>query len=551
MMSYPSDCQHKQNQDKIGLTWFWLCIVFICLIISGSIQFEGFFLENKLFARVLRLIVIPFCFLVPGLLFLRKLDLSALRVSDRQFLSAVALSALLLGILLLLKSLKYINLNYELFDLGLYYQQLQTLNLTSDTMDKVLLALRGHFHPSLLVFAWIEKIFGFFAVMTFQTCFIASSLYPLYKLAEKHLKNHVLQVFIIFAFATSPVIHFLDILGFHPDHVFLPSLLWLCYFLNKNNKILFYIFVIIAISAGEQWMPTLVAFLIFYKPHKEMLLHARGTACAVSIIFVCYLLSKIYGQQAYSIFHQPSNVEDFVFDPSLWVKKIFFAFWVLGAFLPAIALNYRISAALSPFFLKLLVVSEEYHFSIEGHYTYDVMAVLFVLLATAPLHNLSPKFKRVFGFYVCLLPFYFVGQSLGHGVMPYSVNFYTQYSASTFNYQNYLPNEDKRQLVKMNMWLSQNDKLMVGVTNDAFVPDFANRQNFGLINQHDIFDVLVLSQDMNQSFGSKANEAANRDWLVNFKGLLSSRGFEKVYSSLNYDIFTTSRVKEIFVEQSN
>ncbi|ADE39226.1 DUF2079 domain-containing protein [Candidatus Puniceispirillum marinum] len=537
-MSQSADIQQNSIRVFHHVMLFVATLVFGASVVLSVITFEQFFLNNKAASLVLRLVAIPIVFSFIGVLFFKLSNFEMPKISTYEKRLFMVISLVLVSLMISLKLLKYINLNYELFDLGLYYHQIQSIKLAPNLFDKLLFSLKGHFHPNLVIFSVIEQAFGFSSILVFQTLFLVSSLYPLYKLAEIHFENVKLQMLVMLAFLISPVIHFLDILGFHPDHVFLPSILWLSYFMTKNNKVGFFIFTATAVTAGEQWMPSLCALLLVYKADRGIVRHARIMAFAVFSIFIFYLWFKLTNSQVYSVFHQPADAVSIYSDPAIWIKKLFFGFWIGAAFLPFVVMNARLSIALIPAIAKILIVSEEYHVSVEGHYTYDIMAILFLIVATVDIKQLAKKMRALCQICLCILPFYFLGQGIGHGSMPYSVNFHSKFSASTFNYSKYLANSSMFQMSKMNDWISQNSALSIGVTNDAFVPKFAHRLHYGLINKNEDFDVIILSKKANQTFGSKLDETHNRLWLKKWQENLPLVGYKTIYTDDYYTIFS-------------
>ena len=125
--------------------------------------------------------------------------------------------------------------HYEFFDAGLYFHKIWRISVVS-MQDAVGIALlEGHFQPILLLFNLLT--FGGYApevAFVLETLSFASCAIAVFKLAEFHFKQPLIKFFISLSFLLNPLLHFNDVLGYHPDHLILPSLLWDCILGNRD-----------------------------------------------------------------------------------------------------------------------------------------------------------------------------------------------------------------------------------------------------------------------------------------------------------------------------
>ena len=142
------------------------------------------------------------------------------------------------SILSLLKFSKLSFGNYEFFDAGLILNEInKTSNFSFLELIKHYLYY-GHFRPLNILLIYVFKFFKSFHLILFiQTALIAITTIPIYLICKKIYFDNKITFFIITFFLFSPIIGFVDMLGFHIDTLVLPILAYTFYFhLIKDEK---------------------------------------------------------------------------------------------------------------------------------------------------------------------------------------------------------------------------------------------------------------------------------------------------------------------------
>ena len=469
-------------EDKKNNRWLlFLCFIsfssIIILILSGDKQ------PNDI-NRFLRYIVLPpiifFLSTLLSTIFIQKIKLLAKTISIKAILSIFLI--FIISFFSLIKHQKYQSYNYEFYDLGLYLAKISQL-ANHDVFNGVFFLISsGHFQPYLFLFSFISKITGsYFFVLLCQTFLIFSAVVPLFMLAKKKIKSEVVALIISLSYLVFPALLFSDVLGFHPDHLVLISLLWAFYFSYERRYLCAFYSILPILLAGELLYPTAMAFgLYLWLEHKKLSLFL-----AINLIFSFAFLSILFikNQQidthVYSQIIQVNDEGNNIFSSYLWMfnsslnevlstlitgpRYIFILFLVM----PFIYLYYKnwfILLVAVPDLTKTLLSNETFHHSIEGHYSYAIIAVFFVGFVI----NISRQ-KLIYAEKIAAMSFITVFcLGIVHSPLPYSLDFFTNFSSGTFNYKQYQKNLGYDEIIMINKATNDYGCKSISVSNTSF-----------------------------------------------------------------------------------
>ena len=182
-----------------------------------------------------------------------------------------------------------------------------------------------------------------------------------------------------------------------------------------------------------------------------------------------------------------------------------------------------------PDLAKTLLSSEMLHFSVEGHYTLGLIAVLFV----GYIYSLKHLSEKCGSWVIERLPIVTlvitIGLSVAHSPMPISFNFWSNWSGGAFNYSNYLPSERTLSLRKVEQLIGQNTSLKLEVTNGAFTPKLGMRRPFVHLFPGPSWegaDFIVLDKKKFEGAGSHAAQSSYADLLAKALSQLPQSGFK-------------------------
>lgn len=493
------------------------------IILLAFSTFEAELNALKPMNYALRFAGIPLIFLAIACWADRKTDLRAIFRRN----SVVIVSAALILTLVGLKLLRFHTLNYDLFDLGLYFHQVWRINNQPALLGKLHFALSGHFHPSLLFYSAIAEHFGFSSLLVLQTLTIQLSVVPIFLISRQSDHETSLSVAIAVAFIMTPALHFCDILGFHPDHLIVPAICWMFFAIRTSRVWLFYLALVAGISAGEQWMPSLAVICGYAALNKRNRFHGLSGAVVVLAIFVWYMVTyklEFFGSELRSNdqslnyflpgeYRYGGHLASF-----LAPRKVFFFGFLFAPLIPLIVANWRKVLLIGPETTKFMLSSEPLHYAVEGHYTFAIMAIIFCIVAGKSVDAKRPKGRfSSWQRWAYLLPCLYWGQAVGHGALPNSINFVTHMSGGAFNAGLYLPNEAKTTLHNQLQALDIHPDHSVHVTNDAFLPAAAGRLDFGHFDPaNPMPDYIVIGGNLTGGSGSTTGDVTYRAALDKF-----------------------------------
>jgi len=449
--------------------------------------------ETSTESRVIRYLVLPFVMLWLGM----ALSGNRFFVTwlDRWHINNRGVQHILLAVLLycvLLFSLKFsklISLNYELFDAGIYINKLWRISAAGWGEALHIALVEGHFQPILLLYGmfygWFESPWLPYLL---ETVTLASGAIPVFLLARKILSAGIAPSLIAFSYLLHPIVQFNDILGFHPDHIVLPALLWAFYFAEAGRYRALFLSLVVLSLGSEPWIPLASAFGLFLALHYKKTVLGLVTAMGFMglFVFVLFYLLPHYGalnssnsvfsaESAYGALLSGNSVEFFklLVEP----RKIFFLFFLLFPFLLLPLRAWAVMVVALPDLAKTLLSSELLHYSVEGHYTLGLIGVLFVGYIHA-LKELSGQYGE---WVVTRLPVVTLvitaGLSIAHSPLPTSFDFWSNWSGGAFNYGNYLSSERTYSLQTVEELVGADPETKIEITNAAFTPELGKRSH--------------------------------------------------------------------------
>jgi len=520
---------------------YWLILTTLIFVLGGYLLAIWYQDSSNFITRVYRLVFLPAWFLLCAGSLLKK-ENSNERVLLLKNWSAITSStvAVILYIILLtsLKLKKWSIGNYEFFDAGLYAQKLQRLSEKDFFSSLFATFFDGHFQPVITFYLIPYKYFGGMpTVMTLETIGLALGSIVVFKIASILKLCNVSKVLAVVAYLSSPLLAFNDILGFHPDHIVLPALLWAFYFATTQRTLWLVGALLLICISGEQWIPTvsfLGVYIFFFLKQRTL-----GIGLAVgSIIMLCSiymfllnpfssnnslgaLLNPTYGQSAYAkaLSFEFNALLELLTEP----RKIFFGIFVIFPALFTLMFAPQFLVVMLPDIAKIGLSSEPLHYSLEGHYTLAIIAIITVI-SIAGIASIKKRFgivksQRV-SFIVTLSS---VLLTICHGPLPFSYNFWAKWSGGAFHYSNYQQSVIKNDFEKLLQPLSSEPNISISISNDMFHPVLLNFDRIEIFPYKMPSEVVAISKSRFHNTGA---DLANPQYRQSFKKELEKLGDE-------------------------
>ena len=359
--------------------------------------------------------------------------------------------------------------------------------------------------------------------MLFETAAFSSGAFAIFKLAESSLKNRHTAGLLSIAYLLNPQLHFNDILGYHPDFLVLPGLLWGFYFLERGNQRIAILAFSLLIFAGEPWIP-LCGFIGFSLVLKQRYWREGLLLNLISIglfLFVFqYLLTLSNSENSagellattgnFQIIYDPTigNLIELFSDPRKWMYFIIILLpFLLSVFLSPIALF-----ILLPEFSKSILSNEPLHYATEGHYTLAYIGVGFWALIKF-IQRVEISSFRLQGCIPGIVLAMTLGLSIGHGALPHAYNFWAEISGGAFNSTKYTSFERASELHSALNEVDLRDWHSVETDNEAFMPKIGRRQNLSLFpsSSYQHVDFIISSKNSTQNGGSESGQQEYQD----------------------------------------
>ena len=168
-----------------------------------------------------------------------------------------------------MSALKFLRLNtfhYEFFDAGFYFNKIHRI-MSGDFADALKIVLwEGHFQPLTILYYFLSPFTSSAEIaFLFETITLSLTAAILYKFTH-HITNHsLISLLVALSYLLNPLLHFNDILGFHPDHIIVPAIIGGFYFLEIKKPLVALFCFSFLYLASEPWILSLwfIGFTVF------------------------------------------------------------------------------------------------------------------------------------------------------------------------------------------------------------------------------------------------------------------------------------------------
>lgn len=404
-----------------------------------------------------------------------------------------------------LKINKYWSGNYDYFDAGFYANKIWRISQANIYEALSISSLEGHFQPIILLYALIFKISNSLELVFFmETVALSGSSFLVFSLAKVNGCKGSHSIAFSLVPLVSPLVAFNDILGFHPDHLVLPLTIFAFYCSDKNCIQRSLLAISCLIMIGEQWIPLAMFFGLYIALTKKEKILGLVFSCSMFLIFVIILWKILpLGESintASSLLSDKSpyrpnllmNDSFHYFTELLDHRKLFYIGFLFLPFLLFLSPSMPSLITLIPELSKALLSFEPLHFSVDGHYTLGVFAILLKSSIDGFQDNNSVLKTKV-TLHPFIIVFSSLALSISHGPMPWSINFASKWSNEAFNYSKYIERPMPKKALEIIDYINKDSTLKLQITNNAFFPGMENHISLKLYPEGDWkkFDYII------------------------------------------------------------
>ncbi len=400
-----------------------------------------------------------------------------------------------------LKFFKFYNSNYDYFDFGFYLHKIYYCNFYNVEN----LCTAGHFQPII----FLLNLFSYFQLYPYILLVLGSLVVSLSGIILSYttfniLKSEKLSLIIGVSYFVFPVTSFIDILGLHPDIFVIFFCTIALFFMSIKRYFLSYISFSLVVLCGEQWLFSFIFFSIYLFFINRNLIYIFLLCISILISFLVFKYLSVNASEhnltAVTSSAGPySSLVNFDLEKILFdnlPKKIYFIFFIC---LPFLFLFNNIFFILIPDFSKILLSTELLHFLVDSHYTVVILPVIFFSYAVRIKNIISRLNLVIISFFI------FVSLSISNSALPISINFYTNYAASNYNFKNYF--YKKNELSDIRLMLDYSDDIVI--VNKAFHKDFYKFKNLSRFTNLDnyIGKYFIFNNNQHLSDGATYSES--------------------------------------------
>lgn len=386
---------------------YLLLSVLCCLFFTANKQ-----QTNIYFALISSLIICAFIFYFSTSLKTPKLSKNLLL-----FICAFlgTLLALFIGGLTIIKFLNHRTPNFDfgIFSQMFHYMKNTLVPYTTCERDMLLSHFAVHFSPILYLALPFYCIFPHpSTILAIQGIVVALGIIPIYLLSKHYKLSNAKISALVIIYALHPIVISQNFYYFHENCFLTVLLLWLFYFVEKNDPKFTVLFAFLVMMVKED-APIYVFFLGLYLliSNKDKITGIVLSVLSGAYFAVVTSLMSVYGQgimsyryenflfeKGDSIYNVVLNIlknPTFLFTQLFTTEKIEYLIYMLVplALLPlAIKKPSRI-VLLFPLVLMNLMTNYTYQFDIGFQYSYATIAFMFYL-AIANVSELSPEISK-------------------------------------------------------------------------------------------------------------------------------------------------------------
>ncbi|CAO6124288.1 COG3463 Predicted membrane protein [Candidatus Pelagibacterales bacterium] len=492
-----------------------------------------------------RFIILPIFF------FFFKVKVNFIPDNKKTYIYVFLITLIYVLFITLLKVLKLRAGNYEFFDAGLILNEIHNLSILNPAQIFEKVFFSGHFRPFLFIYVYIYKFFLSFEILfLIQTISIASSIWPIYLILRQFNFTNKYLIFLCFFFLFNPITSFIDILGFHIDHLIIPFASWAFYFYFKKNNYKSIILLVLISLISEVYILT-AAFmsLVFFDSKFKKIFFSLFFSLFFILIFF-YILplkgsinashSVFVGNTAYKIIMDLNfvNFKKTFFD----LYKIYYIYFFVLLFGFFFLKNFYILIAAIPSLLKILLSIEFYHYDLTGHYNGDIF-VIFYIAMIIELSKLYNNNKTLFHFNLRLIYSGLMSLIIAHSVFPLSLNFWLDTSAGTYNFKNYIKSVSQYEdTLLLSPSLLVNKKICL---NNGPFPQEIYKLNVSFLTPNSNFeknlelcDIIIINTSKKIfTSGSHSSQTIFNEKIYKFSANFSNYNFIKKKYNLKYVIY--------------
>ncbi len=412
---------------RVGLYFLLTFSMFVLLALTVPAGFDGYVLlsvltvlfvitnaqaESMYYAIVTSLVIGGFVFFLAD-----RMRAPTLGRKTTFFLCTLfgTLLALFIAVFTILPYLLHRTPNFDfgIFSQMFHYMAKTGIPYTTCERDMLLSHFAVHFSPILYLALPFYMIFPHpTTLLAVQALAVASSVFPLYKLAKHFGLSNSKTVAVVLMFILHPTVIANNFFYFHENCFLTVLLLWMFYFAETKKPVPMYIFAVLTMAVKED-APIYVLFFAMYllfsnksKRHGTIL----GALSCIYFGVVTHLMS-VYGNGIMSyrydqfIFEKDGSIysvilnilknPSYLFTQILSAEKLTFLILMLVpmALLPFAIRKPSAIILLFPMVLMNLMPSWQYQYDISFQYTYGTVAFLFYLtvMNLGALHRTHAK----------------------------------------------------------------------------------------------------------------------------------------------------------------
>ncbi|MCF6149647.1 MAG: DUF2079 domain-containing protein [Candidatus Kuenenia sp.] len=291
--------------------------------------------------------------------------------------------------------LRYLSYHSTIADLGFYENRIWQIAFNY----RFEYLINGHFSPIFLIHACFYKVFpSALTLLILQTVTIALSSIPIYLISVRNLRNNKLSLAVVVIFFLFPAVEYNNLFDFHPDHAFIPLILFCFYFLETNRNGWFFFTAVLAMLIKEPYLLAVAALglytMIRHRWHKTglciSLLSIMLFFAHVKIILPHYCggINPVIEAQGGSYSYLGSGISGMlktlilsplvVIKAFISLKKVLFVYVLLVPllFIPMIS-PIPLACAIPPLAIQLLSAAP-LHYAINNQYSASMVPFVFL-----------------------------------------------------------------------------------------------------------------------------------------------------------------------------
>lgn len=443
-----------------------------------------------------------------------------------------------------LSVLRYISFHTTINDLGVYDNKVWRIAEALPSIRGVIISLTGHFQPILMVHALLYKIYASpMVLLILQVITVASGVIPLYLLAKNFLKESIGALIIVLLYFLYPATEFNSIADFHPDHIYIPAVLWAFYFAHKGKYITSIIMIGIGGLAKEPLLLGGSFFGIYLAIKHKRYFTGIITALFFLLLFVVIFfyvqpaLNYLPGEEKVPLLKDASYSYIFNFFNSSRLffeglfkgvmRKLLFIYFLLFPFLFLPFFRWKeLIPAIPPITIQLLSTTA-LHYSPESQYTAGIISpIIFAFLAFVNKiqKNIGERYVNAMLIMVLIM---MLTANIVRSPSPLSINFWSSKWSENWNYTNCTSGKHEEMLREVLRIIPTDKEVVVMSQNNINHERLAHRYNyFAFPHNWERVDYILLDSTRPLMVGDKIDKAK---YMEDLRKIRDSHAFEQIF----------------------